>query len=369
MGQHSSRMIEQILRNRNSPIQDQQHHEETNETEESGGDLKLAAQKVTEFQGGNDEWRKWKNKTECALEGSGYNRILTDHEYASRNRKMNKIVYSQLAAATIDGCANHLVTQYSDSKDGHAAWNALMEWYDGDIVRAETADELRSKLTSLTLHPGTSASNYINKFLIWFRDLNKIPGEEYSNSHGISLFLRNIHDPDYTTTTGILKTSNEMDLMKCVTAIRKRERELLRSRSEKRKLHQHIKRLRNEGLLDDETPSRPQKVRRMQDTITLQGEIELTKDGYIHLENDTFANLDSMSKEFVKKYNGNVKRGVPMKESEVPSGIIIRTKANRLTPAPPNDDSDSPNDSDVSFKQSTKKRIQFNLQGETIPSP
>ena len=57
----------------------------------------------------------------------------------------------------------------------------------------------------------------------------------------------------------------------------------------------------------------------MQDSITLQGEIELTKDGYIHLDNDTFANLYPESKEFVTKYNGNAKCGIPMKESEVPS--------------------------------------------------
>ena len=128
-----------------------------------------------------------------------------------RNSKMNKIVYSQLAAATIEGSANHLVTQFNGTKNGHAAWHALTEWYDGDIVKAETADELRSKLTGLMLNPGESASNYINKFLIWFRDLNKIPGEGYSNSHGISLFLRNIRDTEYETTVGILKTGNESE--------------------------------------------------------------------------------------------------------------------------------------------------------------
>ena len=43
---------------------------------------------------------------------------------------MNKIVYSQLAAATINGTANRRVTKNSDTKDGHAAWNSLVDWFD-----------------------------------------------------------------------------------------------------------------------------------------------------------------------------------------------------------------------------------------------
>ena len=49
---------------------------------DKGGNLKLAAQKVTDFNGYNDEWRKWKNKTACAFEGSGYDKILYDEDFA-----------------------------------------------------------------------------------------------------------------------------------------------------------------------------------------------------------------------------------------------------------------------------------------------
>ena len=35
----------------------------TASTDDKGGSLKLAAQKVTDFSGGNEEWRKWKSKT------------------------------------------------------------------------------------------------------------------------------------------------------------------------------------------------------------------------------------------------------------------------------------------------------------------
>ena len=151
----------------------------------------MEAQRVTTFSGTNEEWHKWKNKTACAFEGSRYDRILGDRAFANNHPKMNKIVYSQLAAATIDGTAHHIVAQMSDTKDGHAAWHALSEWYDGDIAKAETAEELCVKLQELTLSQGMDAMSYINKFLIYLCDLNKIPGEEFSASHGVSLFLKN----------------------------------------------------------------------------------------------------------------------------------------------------------------------------------
>ena len=139
--------------------------------DDKAGSLKLEAQRITTFSGTNEEWPKWKNRSLCAFEGSGYDKILTDISFARCHPKMNKIVYSQLATATIDGTAHHIVAQLSDTKDGHGAWTALSEWYDGDSAKAETAEELRVKLQALTLSQGMDAMAYINKFLIYLRDL------------------------------------------------------------------------------------------------------------------------------------------------------------------------------------------------------
>ena len=274
-------------------------------SDDKAGSLKLEAQRVTLFSGTNEEWRKWKNKTACAFEGSGYDKVLTDRSFANKHPKMNKIVYSQLAAATIDGTAHHIVAQLDDDKDGHAAWNALSAWYDGDIAKAETAEELRVKLQELTLTQGMDAMAYINKFLIYLRDLNKIPGEEYSASHGVSLFLRNIKDDDYQQEISILKTSNEQNIMKCVQAIRKRERELLRIRAERRKLRQYPKRLRDEDLLCIQG----NKLRRVGDG-TISGDVHLTNKGFIHLSNDQYRSLDEPSKTFIRQYNKQVRAGL-----------------------------------------------------------
>ena len=82
----------------------------------SESNLKLEAQKVKEFSGDFNEWQKWKSRTECAFDGSGYEQILADKDYAIKHKKMNKIVYSQLSVATVEGNAHHLVKAHETSR-------------------------------------------------------------------------------------------------------------------------------------------------------------------------------------------------------------------------------------------------------------
>lgn len=222
--------------------------------------LKLEAQKVKEFNGGYDEWQQWKSRTECAFDGSGYEKILTDSSFARDNPRMNRVVYSQLAVATVDGTAYHLVRNFEDEKDGHEAWMALCEWFDGDQIRNETSESLRSKLDSLKLHNGTTASQYVNKFLMWRMELDKIPGESYSESHAVYLFLKNILDVEYDTTVTYLQ-NNGSNLSECINTIRKAERDLIRKRSDRRKFKQVIRRSKadistEDDFIDTETRKR-----------------------------------------------------------------------------------------------------------------
>ena len=64
-------------------------------------------------------------------------------EFSTSKPRMNKIVYSQLSVATTDGAAHHLIKTFDDVKDGHKAWKALCEWYDGDAVKRENAEGIR----------------------------------------------------------------------------------------------------------------------------------------------------------------------------------------------------------------------------------
>ena len=154
--------------------------------------LKLEAQKIRDFSGLTIDWTKWKNRTECAFDGSGYGKILTDSNYAKGHPMMNRIVYAQLSVATSDGTSHHLVKQFDQDRDGHEAWQALCEWYDGDLIKNENAEIVRVKLDGLKLYPGISASDYINNFMNLSNELNKIDGEAYSENHYKFLFLKNI---------------------------------------------------------------------------------------------------------------------------------------------------------------------------------
>jgi hypothetical protein len=373
----------------------------------SQGSLKLEAQKVKEFTGHFDAWQKWKARTECAFDGSGYSSILTDSTYSERHMQMNRVVFAQLYVATVDGTAHHLVKQYEGTKDGNAAWVSLCEWYDGDIIKNETSETLRSRIEGLKLHSGMAASDYVNKYLMYYHDLAKIPGEGLSTSHGVYLFLRNITDPDYAPTVSFLRNTSP-DLTACVTAIRKSERDSLQKKQETRKFRQTIRRMRDEesnnkdkrkSVRDDEdstdseneTPS-PKKKRRVR--RVKEGGYETTMGGYLSIPYSYWVDLPEDHKVFVQNYNAKVKHNEPVKELSTPKGFVFHNKARRVDNAEiiDNTSTDVTNDStadniidvkDDSIEDSTKdsedigvnstvqvprkKRITFNLEHSESP--
>ena len=71
--------------------------------------LKLEAQKIRDFSGLTMDWTKWENRTECAFDGSGYGKILTNPSYAKCHPMMNKIVYAQLSVATSEGTSQNIM--------------------------------------------------------------------------------------------------------------------------------------------------------------------------------------------------------------------------------------------------------------------
>ena len=247
----------------------------------------------------------------------------------------------------------------------------MSEWYDGDVAKAETTKELRNKLQELTLTQGMDAMAYINKFLIYLRDLNKIPGEEFSASHGVSLFLRNIHNDDYKQEISILKTSNEHNIMHCVQAIRKRECEVIQVRAERRKLRQYPKRLRE----DDIMWLQAQKLRRIGDG-TITGNVQLTAKGFIHLDNEQYRSLNDKSRKFIKQYNTQIRAGHNTPSVPLPPGVTLIPSTPQLvtvTP-PPSHDPFTASPTSVPSTPSAltthpKKRITFDIKAEEDETP
>ena len=304
--------------------------------------LKLEAQKIKDFTGGYEEWQKWKSRTECAFSGSGYERVLDDLEYATNNTRLNKVVYSQLAAATVDGVAYHLVQQFEADKNGHAAWKNLCEWYDGDTIQNETAENLRNKLDNLRLHSGVSGSEYVNKFLAWYRDLEKIKGEGLSAGHAKQLFLKNITDSEYQTSVAYCRNM-DCSLDKCIAAIRKQERDIQQKKLDRYRLKATMRRMRpsEDSDLEDEGPepsskrNKHTKARRVDnnsdkaENTKFEGELDTTEKGLLRFNGDCWKKMDETEKDFVRIYNATIKHGDPIDKVSMPSGISVKTHARR----------------------------------------
>eukprot|EP00957_Ditylum_brightwellii_P034423 2611355-Ditylum_brightwellii.AAC.1 len=64
---------------------------------------------------------------------------------------MSQIVYSQLSVAPLGETAYHLVKRFETKKNGNKAWNALVEWFDGNAMKLETAEAICSQLEGYRL--------------------------------------------------------------------------------------------------------------------------------------------------------------------------------------------------------------------------
>ena len=126
--------------------------------------LKLETQKVTALSGNFANWTRWKIQTQCAFDGSGYKKVSNDKEYAMENPRLNKVVFSQLSMATIEGNAFHLVKQHKETKNGHGAWVSLIQWFDGDMIKNKISEDIRVCMKNLILHSGITATQYVNIF-------------------------------------------------------------------------------------------------------------------------------------------------------------------------------------------------------------
>jgi hypothetical protein len=206
--------------------------------------LRLATQKIMEFSGEYQEFAQWKKSTECALQGTCYDRILTEERFSKKNPNMSSTFFAQLSLAVIRGSANHVVEEV---KDGYTAWQALIAWYEESDLDHETSDALWTKITQLYLDAGSSASNYINRFQTYNRNLE------------VQMFLKHIRDPHYKTTITVIKNQTGQGSLKLIQAIAricKCELELIQERKAKRRYESPWRRKR-ETEEDSDASQRP----------------------------------------------------------------------------------------------------------------
>ena len=226
----------------------------------------------------------------------------------------------------------------------------------------------------MRLHTGVLASEYINKFLAWFRDLDKIKGEGLSKGHAVHLFLKNIIDDDYkTSVTYCRNTGCSLDL--CISAMRKQERDIQQKKVDRQRLKATLRRVREESEDEgsqDQKRKKTNKIRRVNnmnekaENEKFAGELDTTEKGLLRFKGDCWQKMDEKEREFVREYNASVKHGDPLDKLTVPDGISIKNRPRRtLIKQEPNDDQpDKQEKIKAQTKPYKKKGITFGICSE-----
>eukprot|EP00957_Ditylum_brightwellii_P026188 1981032-Ditylum_brightwellii.AAC.1 len=172
---------------------------------------------------------------------------------------MSHIVYLQLSISTSGGTAYHIVKQFENDKDGHAAWHALCEWYNGDAMKTETADTIREKLGSYRMNNGDK----------------------------------------------IQKNKSEEGLIDVIVVLRKKERSIVQKRKEQRIVHNCQRRLGEEEEEDDGSDNEyvyPSKIKRVKErSYNHIDTSRMVKKGYLSVPDSIWTwDLSEDEKKFFK---------------------------------------------------------------------
>jgi hypothetical protein len=203
--------------------------------------LELAAPELVDFSGHSHDFRRFKIATECALFAMGYERVLTDKNFAHKHKRMNAAVLTLLNSATNKGTASALVHRCMSTQDGHQAWQNMLEWYQSprrSTGVAGAANAIRTKLNNLYLTEGRSAEDYINKFVMWNYDLELIHdgAEGFSAGAKLQTFLDHIRHPKFTMLVEVALCTPDLTLTIAIERVHWHETELIAANREKRTL-------------------------------------------------------------------------------------------------------------------------------------
>jgi hypothetical protein len=159
---------------------------------------------------------------EATIGQSAYAEFLINAPDPNDLNKMtrNKEFYNMLVKATNQGYATHLLSENKD--DGHATWVAIRNWYNGESTSRRIIEHFRTKLSKLELDENTSASSFINDFIICHKRLDA-KSEGVTAASKRESFLDKIVDSDYAITKEFLTLHQQLGFDECVVNIRRRE--------------------------------------------------------------------------------------------------------------------------------------------------
>jgi hypothetical protein len=183
--------------------------------------IKLSCADFGTFNGRSDHWITFKENTLSKAGVGGYAQYFKEgfiETDANRERK-NRIFYL-LQTATNGGGASHIVRKHSAGANGHAAWQALLAWYEGPVMSGEIAKTLRTKLWALRLRSKDDVNKHVSDFTLYMDQLRELGREEREETL-TDLFLDSIIDPKFEVTVANCRLRDRISIHECFEAIRK----------------------------------------------------------------------------------------------------------------------------------------------------
>ena len=203
----------------------------------------------------------------------------------------------------------------------------------------------------------------------YFQYLEKIPGEQYSPRHAVTKFLDNISDRNYDSIVSFCRNNN-CNLEMCIFKVRMNERNLVRKRTNKLKLRGIIRRMQKERKRDwsdtEEESEPPRKIRRIDDTKIKGITLYTGKSGRIGMDRSEWHKMTDDIKDFVKEYNAAISHEEDVSAIKIPTNVKIqKTRRTKKSSDDKKDEVNTGENSGDKKRTSKKKKITFNLDGES----
>lgn len=169
----------------------------------------------------------WKLSPESALNIVGCADVLNFREVADACPIANHAVLAQLNQATCKGAANFRVKKHNQERDGHSAWQNLNLWCESDANAESRVTRLRLALSDAKLAQGGDTQGCINEFIKALHDINKVEGEEWSDTQAKQTFLDDVLDQACDPTIEVIKRNkHSMILQEVANSIHGKSLEL-----------------------------------------------------------------------------------------------------------------------------------------------
>ena len=134
------------------------------------------------------------------------------------------MLFFVLTSALMKGSGMHIINAMNN-ESRHQAIQYIETWYGSDATSRTIIDHYRSRLEGLKLTEETTASSYVNEFLICSSKLEK-KREGYTAATKRHKFLNKIKNKDYDVVKQQLQGDTSIDFDTCVKRIRSREQDL-----------------------------------------------------------------------------------------------------------------------------------------------